>query len=153
MTAVEDHRIGRLPDPDDRDEAAYYDGVNAKRLVAWIIDTIIIGIIGTLLIPFTAFLAIFVAPVFYGLVGFFYYTLTMSGSSATWGMRLTGIEIRQADGSGMDFSTSAMHSILYYIAVAIFPLQLVSVVLMLASPRKQGLPDMILGTAPIRRSA
>ena len=37
--------------------------------------------------------------------------------------------------------------------MAIFPLQLVSIVLMLISDRKQGLTDHLLGTVALNRSA
>ena len=45
LAMTQDNRLGRLPDPEDPVESAYYDGVLSKRLVAWIIDGIIVTVI------------------------------------------------------------------------------------------------------------
>jgi uncharacterized RDD family membrane protein YckC len=152
MTATTDPRLGRLPDPGDVTEAAFYDGVNSKRLLAWIIDSILITLITVLLTPFTAFTAFLFWPFFWLTIGFVYRVLTLAMGSATWGMAITGMELRRADGAKFDLGTALMHTALYSFAVAVSPLQLISVILMLVSPRNQGLGDMILGTGAIRRS-
>ena len=82
-----------------------------------------------------------------------YRVLTLAGGSATWGMRMTGIEIRQGNGAKLDFGTATLHTFLYTAAVMISPLQLISIIMMLVTSQKQGLHDMILGTAPIRSKA
>jgi len=148
----EDIRLGRLPDPEDPLESAFYDGVNAKRLVAWIIDAILVTFLTLILTPFTAFTALFFWPVFWLTVGFIYRVLTITMNSGTWGMQITGIELRRGDGTRFDFGTALLHTFLYSLAVAISPLQLISVIMMLVTPRNQGLHDTILGTAAIRRS-
>ena len=148
---VED-QFGRLPDPHDHVEGAFYQGVNFRRFFAWVIDVVLIGILATILIPFTAFTALIFLPFFFLFVGFAYRVFTLTGNSATWGMRLTGMEIRQEDGNRLDFGGALMHTFLYSVGVAIAPLQLISVILMLVSDKKQGLGDMIMGTAPLRTS-
>ena len=65
---------------------------------------------------------------------------------------IAGIEFRRSDGSRFDFGTAVLHTLLYTVWVGVFPLQLVSIVLMLVTPQKQGLHDLILSTAAIRRS-
>lgn len=152
MDTTMNDQLGRLPDTDVAAEAVYYDRVTSKRLLAWILDSILIMILGTLLIPFTAFAAVFFLPFFFLVIGFAYRVLTMTGGSATLGMRIAGIEFRRADGSRFDFGTAVLHTLLYTVWVGVFPLQLVSIVLMLITPQKQGLHDLILSTAAIRRS-
>ena len=150
MEDTMDDAFGRLPDPHDDVEGEFYKGVNSKRLVAWIFDVIFICFLGIILIPFTAFTAMFILPFFFLVVGFVYRVFTLTGNSATWGMRLTGMEIRQADGNRLDFKAALMHTFLYSVAVAISPLQMISVIMMLVTDQKQGLGDMIMGTAPLR---
>ncbi len=76
-------RMGRLPNPDDSREAGYYRKVTSKRLVAWIIDSILIAILCALLVPFTAFTAVFFLPFFWLMVGIAYRVLTLAAGSAT----------------------------------------------------------------------
>ena len=153
MTMIMDDRYGRLPDPDDRTEAGYYRGVNTRRLLAWVVDAFLILIIGSFLIPFTVFTAFLFLPVFFLIVGFVYRVLTLTTGSATLGMRIMGIEMRHIDGTKLEFKTAFWHTLLYSIAIAVSPLQLISVIMMLVTDHKQGLHDMILGTAPIRTKA
>ena len=138
-----------LPDPQLR--ADFYEGVNAKRAIAWVIDTAMILGTAIVLIPFTAFTALFFFPVFLFVVGFIYRCSTLSGSSATWGMRLMGVELRDNDGQRFESSTAFWHTVGYTVSIAVFPLQLVSVLMMMLSERNQGLTDHILGTAAINR--
>ena len=67
-------------------------------------------------------------------------------------MRVMALEMRKGDGNHFDGPTALLHTAGYFASVAIFPLQLVSVVLMLTSERKQGLTDMVLGTAALNRA-
>ena len=150
MDDILDNRMGRLPDPADAAEAGYYSGVNAKRLLAWVLDVLLIGLVGMLLLPLTGFLAVFFLPVWFLIVGFLYRTWTLASGSATWGMRIAGMELRREDGTKFDLGTAVLHTLLYTVAVAVAPLQLISVILMLVTERKQGLHDMVLSTAPIR---
>ncbi len=149
MTMI--HSYAGLPDPDR--EGAFYDGVPAKRLIAWCIDVVLIAALTLVLVPFTAFTALFYLPVLYAIVGFLYRWVTLSRGSATWGMRLAAIEFRRADGEPFDVATAFLHVTGYTVSVVMFPLQLLSIALMLVTPRAQGLTDHVLGTAALRRSA
>ncbi len=142
---------GGLPDPDT--EAQFYDGVPLKRLIAWAIDVTVIAILSLVLVPFTAFTALFYLPVFMALVGFLYRWASLGRLSATPGMRLVGIELRTAEGRRLDLMTALLHVAGYATSMAVFPLQLLSMALMVVTPRKQGLTDHVLGTAAIRRAA
>lgn len=140
-----------LPDPDYQSE--FYSGVTAKRFFAFILDSLLIFAISALIVPFTAFLALFVWPALYLCVGFIYRVVTLAGGSATLGMRVAGIELRQANGQRLDGGLALLHTLGYTLSVAIAPLQLISVILMLISARGQGLSDHFLGTAMLRRRA
>jgi uncharacterized RDD family membrane protein YckC len=145
-----DMRLG-LPDPDLAPEI--YADVPLKRLVAWVFDFAIIAVLTAIVVPFTFFTGLFFLPLLFLFVGFLYRWATISTGSATWGMRLAAIEFRTASGERFDSGTAFLHTLGYTVSVSIFPLQLVSIVLMLISDRRQGLTDHVLGTAALNRRA
>lgn len=140
-----------LPDP--AREPDFYRGVSGKRAIAWLLDVVLIAVISALIVPFTAFAALLFFPFLMLTIGFLYRWATLAGGSATWGMRLMAIELRQADGGPLTGRTAFLHTLGYTVSVAIAPLQLISAILMVALGRGQGLSDMILGTAAINRPA
>jgi uncharacterized RDD family membrane protein YckC len=140
-----------LPDPVR--EGHFYAGVAMKRLLAWVADAVLILVLCLIVVPFTAFTALFFFPFLWLVVSFFYRWATLAGGSATWGMRLMAIEIREQDGHRLTGTTAFLHTLGYTVSVAVAPLQLISVILMLVLGRGQGLTDMILGTAAINRPA
>lgn len=140
-----------LPDPDR--EASFYQDVPTKRLIAWVIDTLITALITLLIIPFTAFIGLFFLPILYLTVNFIYRTVTLARHSATPGMRITSIEFRTYRGTGFDLPTALLHTLGYAVSVSmVFP-QIISIILMCTTPRAQGLTDRVLGTAALNRSA
>lgn len=143
--------LNGLPDPER--SAEFYDGVLTKRLLAWIVDTLLIGAASVVVLPFTAFTGLFFFPALMLFVGFFYRWFTIASGSATWGMRLMAIELRQSDGGRLTNQTAFLHTLGYTVSVTVAPLQIVSVVMMLASDRRQGLTDAVLSTAAINRPA
>ncbi len=140
-----------LPDPDLREEL--YADVPSKRLIAWVIDVILISVMTLVLLPFTAFLAIFILPAFYAVISFLYRWVTITRGSATLGMRVAAVELRQADGQPMDMGSAFLHTAGYFVSVAVFPLQLISIALMLMTDRKQSLTDHVLGSAALNKRA
>ena len=138
-----------LPDPDY--QAEFYSGVPAKRLFAWVVDSILITLAAIVLVPLTGFVGLFVWPVFYLAVGLAYRVITIANGSATPGMAMAGIELRSATGARLDFGEAVLHTGAYSISLAFFPLQLLSIVLMLSTARGQSLPDHLLGTVVLRR--
>ena len=139
----------RLPDPTAKPE--FYRSIPTKRALAWLFDVILIAIASVLILPFTAFLGIFIFPVIMLVIGFIYRWFTIANRSSTWGMRMMGVELRDIDGERLESGTALLHTVGYTVSVAIAPLQLVSIIMMLVSPRKQGLTDHLLGTAAINR--
>ncbi len=127
----------------------HFAGVPFKRGLAWVFDVVLIAIICTLVLPFTAFTGIFFFPLLMLVVGFIYRWFTIAGESATWGMRIMGIALCDADGAPLNSGLALAHTFGYSISVAVPPLQLISIVLMLVSARGQGLTDHVLGTTAI----
>lgn len=137
--------------PDPEIQPQFYASVPSKRLVAWIFDMILIFVICLIILPFTAFTGLFFFPFLMLVAGFLYRVATLAGGSATWGMRLMSLEIRQGDDRPLDGLTAFLHTLGYSVSLAIPILQLISVVLMLTSARKQGLTDMVLGTVALNK--
>ncbi|MEL6934124.1 MAG: RDD family protein, partial [Pseudomonadota bacterium] len=140
-----------IPDPEVQPE--FYADVPTKRLLAWLVDTVIILLFSALIIPFTAFTAIFFFPILVLIVGFIYRTVTIASGSATWGMRFFAIEFRTLAGARLDTSQAALHTLGLTVSFAFILLQVVSVILMLTSARGQGLSDLLLGTVAVNQRA
>ena len=140
-----------LPDPDF--QAEFYSDVPMKRAVAWIFDTILIAILTIVIVPFTAFTALFFLPVLYLTMSFVYRWVSLARKSATPGMRLMAIEFRNRDGARFDAGIALAHTIGYTLTIGTLVPQILSVVLMLTSARGQGLTDHVLGTVAINRAA
>lgn len=141
-----------FPDPDM--QAEFYEDVPTKRLIAWLIDTVITLILSVVILPFTGFFGVFVFPLYITLIGFLYRWVTISQSSATWGMRLVAIKFRNKDGQSFDTATAFLHTAITTACfVLMFLPQLVSIALILSSPRRQSLADHILATVAINRAA
>jgi uncharacterized RDD family membrane protein YckC len=138
-----------LPHPDTHPE--FYDSVAPKRLIAWIIDLALIVVIGAILTPLTAFTALFFFPLFVAIVGFVYRVVTLASGSATLGMRMMAIELRQNDGSKLEFISAFLHTLGLYISFAIPIIQIVSCVLMGTQKSGKGVTDLVLGTAMINK--
>ncbi|MBK0326743.1 RDD family protein [Rhodobacteraceae bacterium F11138] len=140
-----------LPDPDRQPQ--FYAMVPTKRLLAWIIDMVIILLfsLGTVLL--TAFVGAFVWPLLVLIIGFAYRVVTLANGSATWGMRFVGIEIRTADGMRLDMPMALAHTAGYTVSIAMPILQVISIVMMLTGARGQGLTDAFLGTVALNRRA
>ncbi|WP_204114031.1 RDD family protein [Shimia biformata] len=141
----------RLPDPATQPE--FYADVPTKRLIAWIIDMVVIVAICALIVPFTAFTGLFFFPLLVLVVGFIYRVVTMASGSATWGMRLVSIEFRTQFGDRFDLSSAFLHTLGYSVSISIPILQVISVILMLTSARGQGLTDHVMGSVAINRTA
>lgn len=150
MTQMTDPYWG-LPDPDLH--AEFYADVPTKRLIAFVVDTVLIVLLSLLVLPFTAFTGIFFFPVLMMLVGFVYRVVTLAGGSATLGMRLSAIEMRDARGQRLGLFLAFWHTVLFSAFFASMLLQAASILMMLTGARAQGLHDLLLGTAAVNRAA
>ena len=140
-----------LPDPEM--QAEFYADVPMKRLLAWLADTVLIAVISLLIVPFTAFTGLFFFPLLMLAVGFIYRVITITNRSATWGMRLMAIELRASNGERFGLGLATLHTLGLSVSFAMPLLQLISIVLMLTTARKQGLTDHLLGTVMLNRAA
>ena len=137
--------------PDPHAQPQFYDGIPLKRLMAWVVDVLLIAVLCIVILPFTAFTGIFFFGFLFMVVGFVYRWATLAGGSATWGMRLMAMELRQGDDRPLSGAAAFLHTMGYSISLAFPLLQVISIVLMVPSERRQGLTDMVLGTVPLNR--
>ncbi len=142
-------KMTQTPDPDMQPE--FYDGIPVKRLLAWVVDMIVIIALCVLILPFTAFTGLFFFPFLVLVVGFIYRVMTLASGSATWGMRLMGMELRTLRDAPFDFGTALVHTLGYSFSWAMAPLQLISVIMMCLTDRRQGLSDVVMGTVAVNK--
>ena len=156
---------GEIPahafDPDLNPEL--FDGVLARRIIAFFIDVVILV---APVVPLLAFIAIFglvtfglgwllfwLVPPLFVFWALLYCGFTLgSPESATIGMRFVDIEMRTWYGSPAYFVLGAVHAVLFWITISFLtPLVLV---IGLLNRRRQLLHDMLLGVVivnnPIR---
>ncbi len=138
-----------LPDPDRH--AAFYAGVPTKRAMAWVVDAVLTAFLAFVVVLMTALIGLFVLLPLYLVINFAYRAITLSAWSATPGMALMGIELRAVDGGRFSPLDAVLHTGAFLVTAAFILPHLASMVLMLTTPRGQGLPDLLLGTAAINR--
>jgi len=138
------------------DDIRAYDGVRTRRIVAFMLDYLIVAI---LLIPFgilVFFLGLLTFGMAWGLFGVLgplvamvYIWNTLGGpNQATTGMRVMGIRLDRLDGRPIDGLTAVVHSVLFWAGnVILTPLVLL---VALFTDRKRTLHDLLLGTVVSR---
>jgi uncharacterized RDD family membrane protein YckC len=140
-------------------DADLFDGVLSKRIVAFIIDAVMIV---ALMIPAALLVGIFglvtlgigwllFSPLF-AIVALGYIALTLGGGrSATLGMQIAGVEIRTWSGQRMFPLLAILHAILFWVSVSVLtPLVLL---VGLFTARKQLLHDLLLGVVALNADA
>jgi len=138
------------------DDIRAYEGVLTRRVVAFCIDYLIIGL---LMIPF-AILVFFLGIITLGLgwalfgvlfplVAIIYVWNTLGGrNQATTGMRMMGIRLDRLDGRPVDGMLAVVHTVLFWAGnVVLTPLILLAT---LFTDRKRTLHDLLLGTVVTR---
>ena len=139
----------RLPDPMEYPEL--YEGVPLKRLLAWVMDTVLVVVICVLILPLTAFTGVFFFPFLILVISFGYRVILLANGSATLGMRFMAIEFRDGQDRPFDLSLALLHTLGFSFSFSIFLVQVVSAVFMASSARGQGLSDMVLNTTALNR--
>src|SRR5690606_18317203 len=139
-----------------RDDVRAYDGVRTRRVLAFCIDYLIIGL---LLIPvgIAVFLLGLVTlglgwslfAVIAPLVALVYIWVTLGGSTqSTIGMRMMGIRLDRLDGRPVDGLFAVVHSVLFWAGNALLtPLILLATLFL---DRKRTVHDLLLGTVVTR---
>lgn len=138
-----------LPDPELLPE--FYALVPAKRLLAWLVDGVLILLLTAVVLLLTALLTIWILPLLYVAVNVAYRVVALARWSATPGMLLMAVELRDARGARLDAMTALLHTLGYTASSVLVLPQVASVALMLITPRRQGLSDLVLGTAMLNR--
>jgi uncharacterized RDD family membrane protein YckC len=135
-----------------------FDGVPARRVIAFVIDLVIVSVpivflamfifaigIVTLGLGFVLYGLLPVASVLWALV---YYGLTLgSPRSATIGMRVMDLEMRTWYGSRAYFVLGAVHAVVFWVTVSVLtPLVLI---VCFFNERRRLLHDLLVGTVVI----
>ena len=140
-----------LPDP--RVQPEFYADVTFKRLLAWIADAILISLLTVVFVLFTAFTALLVIGFVTLTISLLYRWLTISAWSATPGMRLVSIQLRNHRGEKLDAGTAFVHSALFLVLKSFVIPQLISIAMMLFTERGQSLHDAFTGVVALNRYA
>ncbi len=138
-----------LPDPDY--DHAFYDGVPAKRLFAWVVDVLLVTVITFILGLLTLSVLWWIWPLTFIAVSFLYRTGSIAAWSATPGMQLMNIELRNSMGARFSGGEAALHTLAFMVATGFVILQIISIVMMVMGSRHQGLHDLLIGSAAINR--
>ena len=140
-------------------EPDLYDGILAKRVVAFVIDAVLIValMIPAALIVFvlgfiTLGLAWLLYPALFAVVAISYVGLTLGGpASATPGMRIAGVEMRTWSGQRMFPLLAVMHALIFWFSIGLLtPLVLL---VGLLTYRRQLLHDLLLGVVALNAGA
>lgn len=145
-----------LPNPADAPEL--FDGVLTRRIIAFLIDCVIMGIlvvavvlVATILGIFTFGLSWLALPIAVPVTFIGYYAMTLgSPARATMGMRATDIVLTPTRNATLDGWMAMIHVVLFWLSTAI--LTPFIIIVGLFTSRRQLLHDMIAGTLMVRRS-
>jgi uncharacterized RDD family membrane protein YckC len=148
------YRDARMPDPGAFPEL--YEGVLWRRILAYLVDLLCIGVIavGVWIVFAVLWLLSFglLGPLLwflFGLVPLAYHTLLLGGRrSATFGMRIFDLELRSVSGERPSFVQALIQTALFYISVGMT----CSLILLVAlfNRRRRTLHDFLAGTVMVR---
>ncbi|WP_421913504.1 RDD family protein [Mesorhizobium sp.] len=138
------------------DDTRAYEGVRTRRILAFLIDYIVIALLTiafAIVVFFLGFLTLGLGWMLYGVlvpaVALLYIWNTLgSADQATTGMKMMGIRLDRLDGRPIDGMTAVVHSVLFWAGnVILSPFVLL---VTLFSDRKRALHDLLLGTVVSR---
>lgn len=144
---------------DPRTQPELFSGILSKRVLAFIVDAILVVI---LMIPAAIIVAILglitlgigwlLFPALFAIVALSYVGLTLGGpASATPGMRFAGIEMRTWNGGKLFPLLAIMHALIFWFSIGLLtPLILI---VGLFTYRKQLLQDLLLGIVAVNSDA
>ena len=138
------------------DDSRLYEGVRSRRIMAFLLDYIIVAL---LVIPF-AILVFFLGLLTLGFgwvlysflvpaVAILYVWNTLGGpKQATSGMQMMSIRLERLDGGHVDGMLAVVHSVLFWAGnVVLSPLILLATLVL---DRKRTVHDLLLGTVVVR---
>jgi uncharacterized RDD family membrane protein YckC len=138
--------------------ADVYDGVLSRRVFAFVIDYLIVGL---LMIPayvvafffalLTLGLGFYLFPVLFFIIAALYFGLSLSSSAqATPGMRVMDLMMTSNSGHNIDFLTAILHLVVFWILNSVLTPFILLVGLF--TDRGRLLHDIALGTVSVRAS-
>jgi uncharacterized RDD family membrane protein YckC len=142
--------------PERLDDTRAYDGVRRRRVLAFLLDCAIVGVLwlpAALLVGLFGLVTFGFGWLLYGILfpalALLYVSVTMGGpAQATIGMRITGIRLDRFDGRPVDGLFAILHSVLFWaLNVLLSPLILLA---SLVLDRKRTVHDLLLGTVVTR---
>lgn len=145
-----------LPDPASAPEL--FEGLLTRRVIAHVIDLVILGILGLVAVmigTITGFLTLGLGwlsiPLLVPAAIALYYVVTLGTSRrATIGMQMMDIVMTPVRGKPLDGWQALAHPLVFWITCWILPP--FSLLLALFTPRRQLLHDLIVGVLFVRRS-
>lgn len=138
------------------DDLSRYEGVRTRRVLAFIVDYLIVAALtlgAGVVIFFLGIITLGIAWLLYAIlapiVAMAYLAVTMGGpAQATLGMQMFSIRIERMDGARVDPALAVLHGVLFWVAhIALTPLLLA---VSLFSARKQLVQDILLATVVVR---
>lgn len=148
------YRPSPIPEPAAWPEL--YEGLLRRRIAAYLIDLVCIGLIAAVLLIVFAVLTVLslglLGPVLwflFGLIPLAYHTLLLSGRrAATLGMRCFDLELWSWNGERPSFLQALAQTALFYLTVSLT----CSLILLVAviNRRKRTLHDFLAGTVMVR---
>jgi uncharacterized RDD family membrane protein YckC len=146
--------IYRMPYPD---ESWLTEGVRTRRIVAWLIDLLLIGLMIAALWFFLLLLGLLTLGLGFPLMGilpfipFCYHFLFVAGSGATPGQQVMGLAVRRNDDLGPPMALQALiYTVVFYVTLALTGLLLL---ISLFTIRKRTLHDIASGLVVVRSRA
>lgn len=142
--------------PTRLDDIRVYEGVLTRRMMAFVIDYLIVAL---MMIPFAILVFVFgivtlglgwaLFSVLFPAVALTYVWNTMGGSNqATVGMRMMDIRLERLDGQRIDGLLAIVHTVLFWAGnVLLTPLILLATLFL---ERKRTVHDLLLGTVVTR---
>jgi len=153
---TQDYARPYLPDPASAPEL--FEGVLTRRVVAYLIDLMIMGalvlvvtaiggILGFLTLGLAWLALIVVIP---GVIVLYYAATLGSTRRATIGMQMMDIVLTPTRGQPLDGWMAILHALLFWVSFWIsWP---ISLLFALFTPRRQMIHDLIVGSLMVRRS-
>lgn len=147
----------RPPLPDPASAPELFDGILTRRVLAYLIDIVIIGAVALVFLLLnliagflTLGLAWLTVPIIAPVAVLLYYVVTLGSSRrATVGMQVCDITLVPTEGPPHEELKALIHPFVFWVTIWIFwPLLFIG----LFTQRRQLLHDLITGTLMVRRS-
>lgn len=135
------------------------DGVMGGRVMAWIVDFVIVSMLTFVIVAILGVLGLFTFLLTWALIPvaaigtlLAYSAITVGGPrQATIGMRMAGVRIERALGGRPDALAAAVHALLFYMSVGTIGLWFLNVVIGFLRRDKRMGHDILTGLVVIRR--